>query len=190
MPLRFSRLSGSISTLAVFAVAYSLVFGSSGSADALRKFTLDRGTVRFAIPTGWQDAQGLFNAPLTLLGPERDGARPVVTVLPSGTTSGKADDVAAREDEAVYRKGRRDFLRKMGGELVDFIPFEAENWGDGVHAQSVGFRYRLGNAELVSRSYYVTCRNRFYMIKSLIRSEADGEFQPVARRIVRSFRCE
>jgi hypothetical protein len=158
--------------------------------QSISTFKLRQAVVHVAIPDNWQSAENLYSAPLTLLGPEQNSIRPVITIFPSGKPAGDMDMVQAGKDESVYRKGRREFIDSVQGELVDFIPIQKENWQADVKGYSVGVRYRVDDSDWVSRSYYISCKSRFFLVKSLIPSQTDYRIEPVAQQILRSFECD
>jgi hypothetical protein len=149
----------------------------------VKTFHLEGATVRLEVPSGWQDALGVMDAPLTLLGPERNGFRPIVSLVPTGApeSPGEIGD---------WQAGRKEFLRKNHGELKQFYPEAVETWPSGAKAHVLGLRYKLGEGEIVSRTYYVACKAQIYLIKSLVHAESEAEFGPVIRESLRTFACD
>jgi hypothetical protein len=181
----------------LFASLFQLVelggsFASNGSiAGDDKTFKIQGGaTIHLKVPGDWQDVKDFMNAPLTLLGPERKGIRPVINFVSTGVGTGRVDESAFQGDVKSWQRGRQKFLKIQGGRLLEFYPYKDESWKSGVKAHIYGMRYQLGEAEIVSRSYYVECKSKLYIAKSLIRAENEAEFGPVALDTLRSFECE
>src|SRR6185312_15996321 len=76
-------------------------------------------TIRLKVPSGWQDVKNLMNAPLTLLGPERKGIRPVINFVPTGVSSSSIDEGSFKGDVKAWENGRKKFLKEEGGTLLE-----------------------------------------------------------------------
>lgn len=163
---------------------------ASDSGSKRRAYHLNHANIQVDVPAGWQDAEYLLNAPLTLLGPPRNGIRPVINFLPTGLKSRASDADAFRADQSSWRSGREAFLKEKGATLQEFYPYREESWSAGVRAHILGYRYQLGEAVIVSRTYYVECKEHYFLVKSVIRAVDESEFEPVVERAMRTFGCD
>jgi hypothetical protein len=58
------------------------------STESVRqKIQVKNGLISLLIPPQWHSTKDLFGVPLTLLGPETDGARPVILFTPTGVNN-------------------------------------------------------------------------------------------------------
>jgi hypothetical protein len=145
---------------------------------------------RVEIPKGWQEIEGLFGMPYFLLGPRRDGARPVLSVTPTGIHNARFDEKALGKSEATYREGRERWLKKRGGTALEYFPYRKESWSGGIEVHGIGFRYRLGGIVFAEMSYYLVCKSRLFHLKTLLRESQLVAYEKVARQAVESFSCE
>jgi hypothetical protein len=175
----------------LFAVLISAPFGASGSD---RRFELrEGGRVILDIPEGWLAAPDYLGLPLVVLGPEvSDPAegRPVISVTPTGKKLASLAPVELEKSQKEYQDGRRAWLAKSQGSVVDFKPLKRERWAPGIESSSIGYRYRIASREFEETAYYVVCDGELYHLKSLTRKKQGREIASQVERTLRSFRCE
>src|SRR3989344_4423555 len=102
-------------------------------------FKLERGTIHIMVPEYWQTANTLFGIPLTLLGPEKAGRRPVITIVPTGKAEIVKDRKNKQKLETEYRLGREAWLKKNHGKSIEYYPYVQENKKNGDEITQMGF---------------------------------------------------
>jgi hypothetical protein len=153
-----------------------------------KSYDIDGAKFSMPVKSGWQDPEDLFGMPLTILGPEQDGARPVITVTP--TTVAPSFDSKKLADDREYKEGREAWLAKKGGKAIRYFPYAAEKWGKSVEVHSMGYEYTLNDHQFSEKTYFAMCKGKLFHLKSLIRQDQEKEFGEAVEATVRGFTCE
>lgn len=151
------------------------------------KFKSDKAKIE--VPKGWQNAEELFGIPLTILGPEKDGSRPVINVTPTGIAQVKFDAKELEKSQSEYRDGKKQWLDSMKGTAVSFDDYHTEKWTGIDEAHVIGFRYKVAEVEFTEKSYYVLCKDKLYYIKTLMRASQEEASSSTVTQTVKSFKC-
>jgi hypothetical protein len=168
----------------------SLLFLFLAYADAEAKtFSLKDATVKMDVPASWQVAKNLFGMPLTILGPESGGGRPVIVVTPLNMPNVTFDSESLKANENEYREGRQKWLEKMEGQAISFGHYELNRTPAGNEVHSMGFRYKLAGREFVEDSNYIRCKGNFYHVKTILHATHEAKFASVVQKAVKSFSC-
>lgn len=192
---RKSRLFATATSVLVLALGILPTFAAYAS---MQKFNLkmpenkpakNKATVSLDVPSQWKDVSNLFGMPLMLLGPITAGARPVISVQPTDAMV-KFDPASMKDREADYRKGREEYIKGKKGSIVAFYPYAVEKWAGVSDAQVVGYKYKIDGVEFTEKSYYVTCKDYLYHLKTLVRSAQEADLGSTLNKTVKSFTCE
>ena len=160
-----------------------------------QSFKLPTGSVKVEVPEKWQNVSDLFGMPLMLLGPEKGGGRPVISVTPTGkAVSGRNgiyfDAAELERSQKDYRAGREAWLKKYGGKSLSYVPYRVEKWEGVPEAHVLGYRYSLQGAEFAENTYYVICKDKLFHLKTLMRASHEKDYASTLDQAVRSFKCE
>jgi len=168
---------------------WAFAFAPMVALASIQTFTLEKGTFNMDVPEDWQQANDLFGIPLTLLGPMKDGSRPILSVTPTGQTV-NFDTAALKKTEKEYQNGRKEWVKSKGGNVISFEPYKTEKWSGITVAHVVGYRYKISEGEFNEHSFYVVCKDGLYHLKTVIRSDSEKEMNSLLNKTVKSFKCE
>jgi hypothetical protein len=150
----------------------ALLLAALASAPAFargKKYDVSGANLRIEVPSGWRADQGLLGAPLTVLGPYKDGARPVVIVSNTVVSESTEFDLKALESsQDDYRRGREAWLSGRNGYSLRFVPFRAEKWPGMKQVVSRGFEYEIGSLHSLETTYYALCGGRLWNFKTVV----------------------
>lgn len=145
-------------------------------------------SIHLEVPTGWKQALDLFGAPLTWLGPQHGEFRPVLTLFQAPRADLEFNPGELKRGEADYREGREAWLKKMGAQLVRFIPYRHEKTS-AAEIHSIGLRYKINGQEFIEESNYIVCGQGLYHLKSLVPAQQEAELGPLMALAAKSFSC-
>jgi hypothetical protein len=172
-----------------FAVVLLVCWCSSAMASA-KKFFIEGQHFVFDIPKTWQAAPNLFGVPLILLGPEKYGRRPVISVVPTQLKNLKFDSEGLNKDAGGYRDGRENWLKKVGGKSIEYFPYARERWSKYSESQTIGYRYKIGENEFIEYSYFVSCGQSFFQLKTVLSAASNSRFGKSTKKIIESLACK
>jgi hypothetical protein len=156
-----------------------------------KEFQLEgKDQIRLEVPEKWQTAKDLFGLPLTLLGPEKGGGRPVIYVSSSGKDNVQFDPQALEANQKDYREGREQWLEKHKGFPLEFFPYKNEKWASSVEVHQMGYRYQINGLIFSEMSFFAVCKGRLFHLKWLLRDAHREDYEPVVEKVVRSFDCK
>jgi hypothetical protein len=173
----------------MFRVFMVFVFAVNAHAK-IEKFDFKEGKVRFDLPTTWQAARNFFGVPLMLLGPQKGDRRPVISVVPTGIAGVSFDSASLKKDQEGYKKGRENWLTKLGGKSVEYYPYQNPKWKNTEEVHTIGYRYAVGEKEFSEMSYYVVCGGRLFQFKTVLSKTHEKIYSSVVDGIMRSFSCK
>lgn len=148
-----------------------------------------RGKLTLDLPEGWQELKGFMGVPLMLGGPSLNGTRPILSVSATGVDAGSVPPARLAEGEEEYRKGRMEWLGSRSGKLVSFLPGKLESWSNSVQSFSIGLRYLLNGFEFRETFHFVSCGNRTFQIKTLVRADQERTYSSRLRRMLEGLAC-
>ena len=163
--------------------AYSIGF-------AKEKFVLEKGTVSITVPKDWQSAKDLFGVPLTFLGPEVSGGRPIVSFTPTGLHDYKFDQKSLEKNQEEFKVGRESWLQEKEGKSLKYFPYKVERRKDGVEIHQIGYSYEFNEIRFFEYSYYILCDGQLFHAKVLLRLDHEKQYQKVIEEIIGSFECK
>ena len=166
--------------LCIFALSISTTCWPKSFVIQSSKFSLD-------VPKEWKDTKDLFGMPLTLSGPMKGDARPIITVTPTEMKRVKFNQLDQNSIHADYRKEREEWLVKHKGEFISLTPYKKEI-KRGIESHSIGYSYVVNKIAFIEKTYYVICNEQLYHLKYLLK-ETQREAISETEKIVESFRC-
>ena len=177
----------------------SLSLFTLGSSFAVEtKFKLSKSTVKFDVPKEWQAIDDFAGLPLAILGPDEnnlDDSRPIITVVDSGVKA-EIDPKVLEKEQGDYEIGRREWLKEYDGKALKFFPYTPVKFNSNrapassLDVHQIGFEYELGGKEFVEHSYYLTCDQKFFFIKTLILKKKVEKYNQAMTDILHSFDCK
>ncbi len=172
----------------------AIFFVSVSAHSKPTSFNLNRGAVTIDVPVDWQSAPDLFGMPLVLLGPDNGERRPVITLTPTGIENLNYDPKGLKNDQAGYKNGREKWLSKHNGKAVKFFPYENIKSKDSKQTgvtdiHKIGYEYQISGKEFIEESYFVTCKNKLYHLKSVLNKKHEKQFSKIIKDIIGSFSC-
>jgi hypothetical protein len=178
-------------TMKTITIGWILGLAISMPAQAAEQtFDLDRGKVKIEVPSGWQTAEGLYGIPVALMGPEKDGKRPILNVTATGVNDISVNLKNMKKEQQAYKDGRGRWLASVGGKALEFYSYENPKWPNVSDVHATGYRYQLGGQEYVERTYFVVCNNSLYHFNSLATAAQSKEHASTFERSLRSFSCK
>jgi len=94
-----------------------------------------------------------------------------------------------KRDYPKYRQGRERWVKKHGGAVIQFHPFEEIKRLDGPTLYRAGYQYTLSNERYEELSYYINCPKELVHLKTLIALDTFSSEQEQVKKIVESFQC-
>ncbi len=153
-------------------------------------FEVGKERVQVDLPESWTSVPEIFGLELAFVGPSEAGQRPAVSITDLELVGHSFDAVEQRHRASEYLAGRKLWLGKRDGRLIEAYPVENVDWGRKISGYSMGIRYALGAQEFVERSYVVQCKGRLWHLKTLIPATLESKFNQEASRLVKSFSCD
>lgn len=150
-------------------------------------FSLKNGKVELDVPSDWRSEKDLFGLPLSILGPAKNGARPIVSVSSTPLKKIMFED-NFQESFKDYKKGRMSFLKKHNGEILSFLPYKKVKWKGIQESHQYGYKYKVAGLSYIETSYYIKCREKLFHLKSMDRLSEQVNRDKI-EKIVRSFKC-
>ncbi len=176
-----------------FAFVAVLTFASGAWAEARRFELKEGGAVTLDVPEGWLAAPGYLGMPLMILGPETTitaEGRPVISVTPTRKKIASLSVLQLEKSQREYQDGRKAWLTKSQGQLIDFKPLRKERLEKGAQADFLGYRYRIGTRDFEEFTYFVVCGGELYHLKTLTRDAQGRSIASAVDKTVRSFECK
>lgn len=164
--------------------------------ETASEFSLPGGKLRFDLPSGWQGVLGGMGVPLMLVGPMKNGTRPIISVTLFEEKNLQIDFEDLNRKVQEYRDGRKKWLQKQEATLVSFLEPKLDHWSHDVVAYELGFYFKMDEDEFLERSNYVTCKRQFVHLKSVLRvstgrsSSVLGKNPDTVVRIMKSITCD
>lgn len=169
----------------IFANAFFVIFKAHAWA---KDFHIDSMKFSIDVPKEWRATEGLFEIPLTLTGPMKNEARPVITVTPTELKKVYFNVKDETKVNADYKEKRLKWLQKHKGEFITLDAYQNLKWEGVEAAHSLGYSYKINEIVFLEKSFYVICKERLYHLKYLLR-ENQRDSLPETDRIIKSFRC-
>ncbi len=166
----------------------SFLLTSVSFAETNKKFELKYSNIEVTVPNKWQSVQKLFGMPLMILGPEVQGKKPVISITSTNIKNISSDSKKIEKNKEGYITGRKKWISKRNGKIIDFLPYEKENWPNIKEAHVIGYSYDLGENRFIEKTYYVNCNDKLFNIKTLITNK-HSIFNKKIETILRSFKC-
>jgi hypothetical protein len=144
----------------------------------------------FKLAPAWIAIDDLLGMSIVLLGPKTDSHRAVISITPAPTAPTSVFN--SRELEVFqdsYRFGREDWLRKVGGSSVRYLPFRDEIYKN-IKMHRIGYRYRLHGEEFIEHSVFAECPGQILHIKALLPAERQAADEADFEQMLRSLNCE
>lgn len=173
----------------VFFLTFAILAFGAQSAE-VRSFKLKNGTLSFAVPSQWQEAKKLFGVELMLLGPMQGKNRSVLTVESTEFSELSFDAASLKKNEASYQEGRKKWLNKYQGKVIEFFPYEIKKLMNGkIEDHVVGFRYKIAEKEFTERSHFIKCNKNLYHFKLLFPFQEETQYKTEIENLFQSFSC-
>ena len=161
------------------------------SVESVREKTqLKNGLVSLIIPNQWQSTKDLFGVPLTLLGPETDGARPVVLFTPTGIYNLKFDQGQLKKNQEEFKTGREAWLQAKKGKSLQYFPYQMLHLKSGTDIHQIGYSYELNDLIFLEYSYFILCENQLIHATALVRKSQETKYNDSINKIIESFECK
>lgn len=154
------------------------------------QFVLSQGTISIVVPKGWQSAKDLFGVPLTFLGPESDGGRPIISITPTGLRDYKFDQKSLEKNQDEYKTSRESWLQEKEGKSLKYFPYKVEHRKDGVDLHVIGYSYEFNDIIFSEYSYYIFCGGQLFHSKVLLRRNHENQYQKIIDEMIGSFECK
>lgn len=152
-------------------------------------FKLKYSEIEMNIPSNWQSVEDLYGMPLMILGPEVEEKRPVISVVSTNISNISFDKNSVKESSDSYTEGRKEWLAEKSGVLIKFIPYNELNWRNVEQVHSIGYVYELNKHQFIETTYYVSCKNKLFNLKTLTTSN-HTKYNSEMDKIMRSFKCK
>ena len=173
-----------------FSILIFTIYLCNSLGFAKERFLFEKGTISVSVPKGWQTTKDLFGIPLTLLGPELAGGRPVVSFTSTGIKDLKFDQEKLEKKKSEYVSGRENWLKQKEGKSLRYFAYEVEHRNDGIEVHKIGYEYELNAIIFSEHSYYILCEGQLFHGKVLLRKDHIKKYQNLTNEIVRSFSCK
>lgn len=175
--------------LIILAVATALAVPAIAFA-AQQKFKLEHGTVQMDVPAEWQTAEGLMGAPLAILGPEGSGHRASMLVVPLGIGPDTFNPSELKDGAHSYKAGREAWLKQVQGRSLAYLPYKEVKLNNSGVAHSLGYRYQIGEDQFLAKTYYVTCKEKVFHLKTVMTPSQETAHAKTVDQMIASFTCE
>lgn len=170
---------------------FALVFLSAANAE-MRTIVFKGSKIQLDLPKDWENVEGLFGAPLTILGPLEKGARPTI-VISGGEKPASRYKFTKEEFEKTmpaYEASYKAWAFDKKAVIVKMHPYENTSSLAGHDTHSLGMRFFLNDITFDEHSYYVLCKGKVFHFKTLLRDVHESTHATGMLNIVRSFQCE
>ena len=176
--------------LCIFQLVLHIGYASAGTpSETLRRDLHKGGQFSLMPPPGWTESWNLFGLPYVLVGPESGIRRTVISVVPTGKKTSSDFERECLANHEDYKSGRLDWLKKMDGVALEFLPVRAESWAGQTKAFITGVVYQINSEVFYEQTFFVSCQYEIYHIKSIIPGNSRNADQSAASKAIRSFRC-
>ena len=124
--------------------------------------------IKLDVPTGWKIERDLFGMPITVLGPERNGERAVLSVQHTPVIGMEFNHQNIIKTKNQYYEGRKKWADSLeDASFLSEIPYQHLKLENGSDGFEMGFRYHARNLDLEEKSIQLNCGNRLFLIKTL-----------------------
>lgn len=166
-----------------------LLSGIIASPSFAKSLTWKDSTFSINVQDGWKEAKDLYGIPVTLLGPIRNQTRPIVQIIPTSI-----DDIAIKPENAKgfgekYAVGRKDWLSKQNGKLIELLPGRYEVLKSGSKMLYAGVSYQINQKAFIERTFYISCPKKIFHLKIVQNFELVSALKD-SEDVVRSFACK
>lgn len=155
----------------------------------LKVFNLKDKRVSIDAPKGWQTAEYMFGSPISLLGPFKNGRRPVVTFNPTTIENYSFDSKELKNSEKSYQTGRIAWLEKNHGKLIRFLDYKASKWLNIPEVHFIGYQYEMLGENFRELSYFFNCQNEVVNYHVLATDEQYASYSKEIEQILNSTNC-
>lgn len=152
-------------------------------------FNLFKKKVSLSVPTKWTTITKEIATPLKLIGPQKEGLRPVITVTPMKLGSKKLSFDDNKNAETSYKRSRMQWLQKFGAKVIEFYPSKRFKAKKNEYYQ-FSYAYEFNNQNYMEKSYYVKCKKHVYHLKSVVPLKDSEFWKTTTNSIIESFDCK
>ncbi len=190
-------------TFFTFLALFTLIPFNTGATEKTREILRnDRGSTSFEIPLGWKTVENLYGLPWTLLSPDHtpgdprfkednQARRSALAIIPTGKENILIDSPSAEKSQSALTESRKTEIEKSGGKVLEVFPYRYEKLADeNIELHRTGLKFNLSGSTLIEHSFHVLCKNRLFMLKSMVSGEDEKNDGHVIEAIVRSMQCE
>ena len=152
-------------------------------------YKINKVNFRIDRPIDWQVAPDFLGSDLTLLGPFKNGRRPIITFSSIPLSDYHFDSDHLKKTEANYHSGRIIWLKKNNGSPIDFYSYKKLNWNSLKNIHGIGYKYKIGTNIFEEMSYFFKCKNKVFNISTLISDKQQKENKFKIEKILNSLSC-
>ena len=163
---------------------------SSLCLSAEKNYKFDDKILSIYTPKNWQSAKHFMGSDLKLLGPYRNGRRPVIALdsLPLGDF--KFDKQKISHNHGNYIQGRKDWLLKNNGRAIEFFDYKMTKWKHINEVHMTGYKYVFLDKKFIERTYFFKCKGTVYNLNSLFTDKELVKNQKSYNKILNSIKCK
>ena len=127
--------------------------------------------------------------PLVVVGKMYNGARTTLSITPTDLKNLVFNPKELKTSQKIYQEGRRKWLKRYGGKLLKFIPYQLKLLSNKLKVHSIGYSYSLNQTKYEEMSYFINCKEQLYHLKSLLRPSTHQTDRQHINGIINNFQC-
>lgn len=142
-------------------------------------------------PTKWKVVENMFGMPYSILGPNQNNdGRAVITVSPIAHKEFPIDFFRKTDYFSKFKENKKKWAKKVGGSILRFKHELEPNVAEIKNSYAIEVSYVMNKKGFKEKSYYLQCRDKFYIIKYLIPLAIITDVEDVVEKSVLSFQCK
>jgi hypothetical protein len=157
---------------------------------ASEKFVFEKCSISISVPKDWQSARDMFGMPLTLMGSELNGGRPVVTITPTGLRDFKFDQKSLEQNQNEFKNGREEWLKNQNGKSLVYYPYKVEHKKNNLEIHRIGYSFEITEIKYIENTYYIFCAGQLFHLTTLLRQSHEKNYERTVEEVIGSFDCK
>jgi hypothetical protein len=129
--------------------------------------TASEKSFHISVPKGWNSFKNQFGMPYSMIGPQHNGRRPILSISSTSITSFKFDDNALSAKEEEYKMGKAKWLNQRKGKLIGFLPYRIVKNRRGLELRKIGTQYSIGENNFSEQMIIFVCGKSLVFMNTL-----------------------
>lgn len=146
------------------------------------------GGIHVPVVKGWTLEKNVLGLPYVYFSEHVNGQKSNMSLINSKSKI-QLDEKSLKKDEASYLEGKKNWAKKVNAKIIKAKPYETFINAHGHKVHQIGVQYLFKKKLYSENSYYVECRDKTLILKSL-NLVKNFKHQVSFNRIAKEINCD